>query len=171
MRAWLTLSVIILLVFTACQKEGARKRSGTVPVARKVKVEDRELKAWEKMLDEETYHTRLKAYNNPFKPFFVKKKPVRTVSHVSSPLQKWSLKELRFTGVICKRGRCWALIEDPTGKGYMVAQGARIGSEGGVIIKISRRGYLLVQEKVYDFLGQEHLKQYKIYLRPTEESS
>ncbi|QJA05568.1 pilus assembly protein PilP [Thermosulfurimonas marina] len=159
--------LILLCLVSACKKEappakrGARKAPPPAP-----KLVDRELQEWEKVLGQGVYHTQLRGAFDPFKPFFrettpeVSRKPL-------SPLEKWSLAELKLTGIVKKGRHRWALIEDPTGKGYMVKVGTRIGNRGGYVAEIGD-SYILVKEKTVDFLGKERIITSKIPLRPTE---
>ncbi|MBX6423654.1 pilus assembly protein PilP [Thermosulfurimonas sp. F29] len=132
-------------------------------------LKDQELARWEKILAAETYHTRLRGFSNPFEPFFRERSRGRKKRVALSPLERWTLQELRLTGIVKKNGRRWALIEDPSGKGYFVSVGTRIGPNQGYITRIGK-DFIMVRERVVDFLGREKVREIKISLRPTEEA-
>jgi len=163
---WFLLTNVIFLV--SCKKEERNTISSTVKPKKEVKIIDEDLEKWKNILKAGTYHTRLVGYGNPFAPFF-KEKPREKPRKPLSPLERWSLKELKLTGIVQKGKRRWALIEDPSGKGYMVSVGTRIGQNEGYLAKIGN-DYILVKEKSTDFLGNEIIKEIVIKLRPTEEN-
>ncbi|RUM89836.1 MAG: hypothetical protein DSZ24_00175 [Thermodesulfatator sp.] len=170
MKLLRTLGVLILLIsLGACRKPSLRKpttpQKGPSPT---IKVEDRQLEAWRKVLKKEVYHTRLIGWTNPFKPFFLEVAPKKAPRRPLTPLEKWSLGELKLTGIINTGRQRLALIEDPTGKGYFVTEGTKIGDRGGYIAEIGDN-YILVKEKTVDFLGKEKIVTTKISLRPAEE--
>ncbi len=160
---------LLLIGLWACERKTSPPVSPKpATTKRRVVVEDKELKQWEKTLAAGTYKTRLVGYGNPFAPFF-KERPRPRTERPLSPLERWSLKELKLTGIVQKGPRRWALIEDPSGKGYFVTVGTRIGPNEGYIARIGP-DYILVKEKVTDFLGNVVVRETKIKLRPTEES-
>ncbi len=169
MKKWFFVAFIVSLMLGGCKKEESKPVIRKTSLKEKLVIQDKELMNWEKILATETYHTRLQGYPSPFEPFFKEKKVSRTSFRPLSPLERWSLKELKLTGIVRKDSRKWALIEDPSGKGYFVSEGTRIGSNGGYIAKIGQ-DYILVKEKIVDFLGQERVREVKISLRPTEET-
>ncbi len=65
-----------------------------------------------------------------------------------SPLQSFGLDQLKLVGIIWQIDEGRALIEDPTGKGYIVSEGAAIGLRDGKIAKISREGVFVAEESV-----------------------
>ncbi len=169
MKIWIFIVLIVCFLLSGCKKKEPQISPKKPVVKKKIIFEDKELEKWEKILASETYHTRLQGFPSPFEPFFKEKKPLKTSVRPRSPLEKWSLKELKLTGIVSKGSKRWALIEDPSGKGYFVSRGTRIGSNGGYIAKIGK-DYILVKEKVVDFLGKERTREIKISLRPTEET-
>jgi len=164
----LSFLLLCLLFLLSCQKEKELGSSSQIRPRKESKIIDEDLEKWKTILKAETYHTRLVGYGNPFAPFF-KEKPKEKARRPLTPLERCSLKELRLTGIVKKGRRRWALIEDPSGKGYLVSVGTKIGQNKGYIAKIGE-DYILVKEKVTDFLGNEIIKKVVIKLRPTEES-
>lgn len=122
--------------------------------------------------DEKSFDPKL--MRDPFKPFIkidekpreVKVKPVVFVP--KTPLQRFPLEELKFTGVIWSKSRTpEALIEDPVGKGYRVGVGTLVGNRGAKIVKILPEN-LVVEERVIDVLGEENINLITILLHKPE---
>ena len=62
-----------------------------------------------------------------------------------NPLLSRDLSEFRLKGVIWNIKSPYAMVEDPTGRGYIVKLGSRIGRNNGEIISITR-GEIVVLE-------------------------
>lgn len=65
-----------------------------------------------------------------------------------TPLQRFDLANLKVVGVISYPEGNRALIEDPEGKGYVVAEGTGIGLKNGVIKNISPKGVVVEEEEI-----------------------
>jgi type IV pilus assembly protein PilP len=106
---------------------------------------------------------------DPFEPLFKKTsskkedivltpKPTPK-GHVPGELEKIDLSQLKLTGIIIASDRNLGLVQEASGKGYVISKGTHIGTRGGrvsailknkVIIKetmVSADGRTLVQEK------------------------
>jgi type IV pilus assembly protein PilP len=106
---------------------------------------------------------------DPFEPLFKKTsskkedivltpKPTPQ-EHVQGELEKIDLSQLKLTGIIIASKRNLGLVQEASGKGYVISKGTHIGTRGGrvsailknkVIIKetmISSDGRTLIQEK------------------------
>lgn len=119
------------------------------------------------MYDEKSFDPKI--MRDPFKPFIrleekPKEKPKPVVVVPKTPLQRFTLEELKFTSVVWSRTRTpEALIEDPQGKGYKVGIGAFMGNRGAKIVKIMPES-LVVEERVVDVLGEENINLITILL-------
>jgi len=90
---------------------------------------------------------------DPFRPYlFVGKK-----RDVTSPLQKYDLGQITLKAVIWGVADARAMVEDPTGKGYVIAMGSDIGKNSGKVIKIEDRK-VLVRETYVDYTGHATTK-------------
>jgi type IV pilus assembly protein PilP len=90
---------------------------------------------------------------DPFKPFiFVNKKADRT-----SPLQKFDVGQITLKAVVWGVNNAKAMVEDPTGKGYVVQVGTDIGKNNGKVIGIKDR-QVLVRETYVDYTGRATTK-------------
>lgn len=65
------------------------------------------------------------------------------------PLEKYSLEQLRITGMIMKDGIMYAIIRSPDGKNNYVTKGNYIGTNYGKIIEINE-SQLKLEERVQD---------------------
>jgi type IV pilus assembly protein PilP len=74
-----------------------------------------------------------------------------------TPLQKYSLDQLKVVGVIDGTTVRKALIEDDAGKGYVVGVGDAVGNQGGRIVAI-RPDQIVIQETLTDPLGEEKVR-------------
>jgi len=87
-----------------------------------------------------------------------------------TPLEKIDLSQLKLVGVIRAGSGNKAMVEDATGKGYIVTKGTRIGVHSGEVSKIER-DRLHVQEMSEDIFGRpkESQKELKLQKPPGEE--
>jgi type IV pilus assembly protein PilP len=64
--------------------------------------------------------------------------------HCDAPLCRYSLDELKLTGIISGMGNPVAVIESPRGKGYSVYRGSKVGRYG-VVKQVLRDGVVVLQ--------------------------
>nr|HID59890.1 hypothetical protein [Desulfobacterales bacterium] len=97
---------------------------------------------------------------DPFRPLFdtgagtvapVKKRRKRDIP--LTPLQKVELSQLRLVGIVFSGKEKRALVEDASGKGYIVTRGTYIGTHFGKVIKILK-DRIIIEEEIEDFLGR-----------------
>lgn len=70
-----------------------------------------------------------------------------------TPLQKYELKDLKLVAVVVAENGPTAMLEDPTGYGYVVRTGMLVGPNEGVVERVTRTG-IIVKEKIYNSLGE-----------------
>ncbi|MBW2367547.1 MAG: pilus assembly protein PilP [Deltaproteobacteria bacterium] len=87
-----------------------------------------------------------------------------------TPLEKIDLSQLKLVGIIRAGSGNKALVQDATGKGYIVTNGTHIGIHSGKVTKIER-DRLLVQELAEDIFGRpkKSQKELKLQKPPGEE--
>ena len=86
------------------------------------------------------------------------------------PIQSFETEKFKVAGIIAGMKENRALIIDPAGKGYVVKEGMLIGSNGGIISKISATS-VEVQEKFRDDNGHVRKRSIKLTLiRKSKES-
>jgi type IV pilus assembly protein PilP len=115
---------------------------------------------------------------DPFAPIF---KEVPTVPMESAekkivrrrpltPLEKIDLSQLKLVGVIRAESGNHAMVEDATGKGYVIKTGSYVGIYGGRVVQIER-DRVFVEEEVEDIFGKISVsrKELKLQKPPGEE--
>lgn len=102
---------------------------------------------------------------DPFKPVLGTDEPESATDRVGqekekrekripqSPIEMVDLSQLKLTAVILAPGRNLAMVEDATGKGYIVKKGTYIGNREGRVTEISP-DRLIVTERGTDDLGK-----------------
>jgi Tfp pilus assembly protein PilP len=103
---------------------------------------------------------------DPFRSFLLDKAE-RAEGEVEGPLEKFDLAQLSLEAVIWQTGNARALIADPSGETYIVAEGARIGKNEGRVIGIED-GLVRVKETYVDYLGRETTKDIEMRMRRNE---
>lgn len=86
---------------------------------------------------------------------------------VSSPLERFDLSQLVVTGIVWETDSARALIEDPAGKGYIVAVGTSIGKNKGKVVKIEDNR-VWVKETYVDFHDRATTKEVEMRLYDTQ---
>lgn len=114
-----------------------------------------------------------RAYNgegkiDPFAPLY-KDKPVsvkkskRKKRMPQTPLERIDISQLKLVGIIVASSGNRALVEESTGKGYVIKQGTYIGVNSGKVVNI-RKEKVVVEEEVEDLFGKLKLRQREIKL-------
>jgi type IV pilus assembly protein PilP len=80
----------------------------------------------------------------------------------NQPLCRYSLDELKLSGVISGMANPVAVIEGPQGKSYQVSRGTQVGRNGGVVKRVLRDA-IVVAEVAPD--GQGLVREYETVLR------
>lgn len=78
-----------------------------------------------------------------------KNKYAPDINRRKEPLEKYSLDQLKITGMIVKQGKMFAIIRSPDGKNNYVTKGNYIGTNYGQIIDIDE-SQLKLEERVQD---------------------
>ncbi len=116
------------------------------------------------------YH--LKSERDPFKSFIT----VRTAApasktkapRIKTPLQRYSLDQLKVVGIIAGGKMRKALLEDDVGKGYVVSVGDAVGRQGGKITSI-RKDRIIIERAYSDVLGNKKVRRITKKLYVSEE--
>ena len=88
-------------------------------------------------------------------------------SAARGPLEQFDVSQLTLLGVVWDDENSRALIVDPSGMTYVVAEGAKIGKNAGRVIDIGDN-LVVVKETYVDFLGEETTKDIEMRIRVTE---
>ena len=87
-----------------------------------------------------------------------------------TPIEKVDLSQLKLVGIIRAPSGNKALVEDASGKGFVIKKGARIGINSGRVIKILKN-IVIVEEEAESISGKKTLVQRELKLQkpPGEE--
>lgn len=109
---------------------------------------------------------------DPFEPLF-KEEPEsepqvtgkkKTKRLPQTPLERVSLSQLKVSAIIRAPSGNRALVEDATGKGYVVTNGTYMGLNSGKVIKIEK-DRIVVEEEIENVLGELTLKNTELKLQ------
>ena len=107
---------------------------------------------------------------DPFQPLFQNKpKKVATNKKLKkrrirrTPLEKIDIGQLKLTGIIFKKSGNKALVEEASGKGYIIAKGTPIGTRWGKVVKIKKES-VIVEEEGEDIMGKITLEKRELKL-------
>ena len=104
---------------------------------------------------------------DPFRSFLWERPEILAELPVEGPLEKFDLGQLSLLAVVWKTGSARALVQDPSGGNFIVAEGARIGKNSGLVTRIED-GLVVVRETYVDYLGQETRKDIEMRMRRNE---
>ena len=120
----------------------------------------------------EKYYSR-KGRNDPFEPFLHEPEPQAPAGSEAklnqrvpqTPLEKIDLAQLKLTGVLRAENKTRALVQEVSGKGYIVDEGTYIGNKGGQVSKILK-DRITVSEKALDVFGKITVVERELKLQP-----
>jgi type IV pilus assembly protein PilP len=99
---------------------------------------------------------------DPFTPLYKEeaKKEAETIvakpkapERPRTPLEKLDLGQLKLTAIVTTQGDRRALVEEASGKGYVVEVGTRIGLERGAVVEIER-DRIVIEHTAEDEFGK-----------------
>ncbi|MGA3085411.1 MAG: pilus assembly protein PilP [Thermodesulfobacteriota bacterium] len=70
------------------------------------------------------------------------------------PLEQFEVNEYELVSIVSGSGIKKAMVQDLTGKGFLIQVGTRIGKRNGKVIRITDR-QVVVEEPFQDFLGRK----------------
>ncbi len=107
------------------------------------------------------YHYDPTGKPDPFRSFVTALKKTEVASQ-STPLERFDLTQLRLDGIVWGE-KPRALVRDPSGRAYIVAEGTAMGKNDGRVIRIDDN-VLIVKETYVDFLGKATTKDIEMRL-------
>lgn len=104
---------------------------------------------------------------DPFEPLFkdepvFRKKKKKRIPR--TPLEKLSLGQLKLVAIIRAPSGNKALVEESSGKGYVIKKGTYIGLNSGKIIKIEKDN-IIIEEEIQDIQGNIEVRQRELKLQ------
>lgn len=105
---------------------------------------------------------------DPFKPLFQEKpklarKSQRKKRLPQTPLERIDISQLKLVGIILASSGNRALVEESTGKGYVIKKGTYIGTNSGKVVKINKET-VIVEEEIEDVSGKVVVRKKEIKL-------
>jgi type IV pilus assembly protein PilP len=104
---------------------------------------------------------------DPFRSFILDQQASRDLAHDRGPLEQFELAQLALHAVVWDTPRPRALVTDPSGRGYIVAEGTPIGKNEGRVTKITDN-LLVVRETYVDYLGERTEKDIEMRVRQSQ---
>jgi type IV pilus assembly protein PilP len=106
---------------------------------------------------------------DPFEPLFKEEAVVATakLQHKKriprTPLERIDLSQLKLVGIIMAASGNRALVEESSGKGYVIKEGTYIGTNGGKIVSIHKET-VTVEEELEDVYGKLTIRKKELKL-------
>ncbi|HNR12490.1 MAG TPA: pilus assembly protein PilP [Thermodesulfobacteriota bacterium] len=114
------------------------------------------------------------AYNSegrpdPFKPFILEARRIQDETAITSlnPLQRYDISQLKLVAVIWQLDIPTAMVEDSSGKGYIVTKGTQVGKNNGVVAEVGEKEVVVTEEFV-NLLGETKSRDVRIKLHQEE---
>jgi Tfp pilus assembly protein PilP len=122
--------------------------------------------------NQEVFVYRPTSERDPFKSFVTTRTErvakTQKAPRIKTPLQRYSLDQLKVVGIIAGGTMRKALLQDDVGKGYVVSAGDAVGSEGGMITSI-QEDRIIIESTYRDVLGNEKVRRITKKLYVSEE--
>lgn len=88
-------------------------------------------------------------------------------TQTKGPLEEYDLSQLQVAGLVWKAERRRALVIDPSGQGYVVEEGDKIGKNNGRVLEIGDSS-MRVREEYVDFHGEATTKEIDMRIRQSQ---
>jgi type IV pilus assembly protein PilP len=102
---------------------------------------------------------------DPFRSFVLE--TAKTQRTERGPLEQFDLSQLALVAVVWNVGNPRALVQDPSGRGYIVREGTPIGKNDGLVTRIDD-AMLIVKESYVDYLGERTEKDIEMRVRQSQ---
>jgi type IV pilus assembly protein PilP len=86
---------------------------------------------------------------------------------IKGPLEEYDLSQLEVAGMVWRGDKRRALVIDPSGQGYVVEEGDKIGKNDGRILEIGD-SLMRVREEYVDFHGEKTTKEIDMRIRQSQ---
>ena len=113
-------------------------------------------------------YVAVKDRRDPFRSFIEEQK-LRLAKTERGPLEQFDLSQLTVVAVVWGTGRPRALVEDPSGRGYVVQVGTPIGKNDGSVTSSIWDNAVVVRETYVDYLGAQTSKEIEMRTGSTTE--
>jgi type IV pilus assembly protein PilP len=103
---------------------------------------------------------------DPFRSFVLDRLREQA-GETKGPLEEYDLMQLEVAGLVWKAEKRRALVIDPSGQGYVVEEGDRIGKNNGRVLEIGDSS-MRVREEYVDFHGEATTKEIDMRIRQSQ---
>jgi len=167
-RWWALGLALSLPLVAACGEEESSGPTIVAPTKKKAKKKKDAGSAPEAAVVEEPYVYSPVGKRDPFRSALenVKEDEVRT-ERILSETEIYDLDQYKLTGLVTGTSQPLAMVEDPNGVGHGLRIGDRIGKQGGIVRRITKRA-VIVREQSRNALGEVNAVDIEIPLRPEE---
>lgn len=86
---------------------------------------------------------------------------------IKGPLEEYDLSQLEVAGMVWRGDKRRALVIDPSGQGYVVEEGDKIGKNDGRVLEIGD-STMRVREEYVDFHGEKTSKEIDMRIRQSQ---
>jgi len=105
---------------------------------------------------------------DPFKPLFREQpdlpKPKKKKRRIPrTPLEKVALSQLKLVGIIMAQSGNRALVQEASGKGYIIKKGTYIGLNSGKVVQI-KKDKVVIEEEIENLVGKLMIRNKEISL-------
>jgi len=105
---------------------------------------------------------------DPFQPLFrakqeLARKKKRKKRLPQTPLERIDISQLKLVGIVLASSGNRALVEESSGKGYVIKKGTYIGTNSGKVVQIKKET-VIVEEEYEDVFGKVATRQRQIKL-------
>lgn len=151
-------------------KQPVRQAKPSKVAATKAKEAPDELSGDTKMAAIESPRYSAQGRIDPFEPLFKKKrgeakvwKPKRGQRVPRTPLERIDLSQLKLVAIVEARSGNKAMVEESSGKGYVIEKGTFIGTNAGKVVSIDMNK-VLVKEEFEDNMGNVKVRDTELKL-------
>ncbi len=104
---------------------------------------------------------------DPFRSFHWEQVRANRPKGERGPLEQFDLSQLSVVAIIWSTNRARALVQDPSGRGYVVSVGDQIGKNDGRVIQIEDN-LVLVKESYFNFLAEKSTRDVELRIRTSQ---
>ena len=166
----------VLCYLSGCggnSKPPAEKKTETTAKTTVTKKAPKTVKKTEQPVVEETaYHYDPMGKKDPFLPLIKEGDKISDsllVKGPLTPLQKYSLAELKLVAVLQAGEQSKAMVEDSKGDGYILSKGTLIGDKYGEVTQIKNNEVVIVEKEIDVSSGEINDKTVSLILHKPEE--
>lgn len=103
---------------------------------------------------------------DPFRSFLWVE-PEELAAQIQGPLEQYEVKQLSLLAIVWDTGNRRALVRDPSGKTFIIAEGTPVGKNSGHVTQIDDN-LVVVKETYVNLMGEETTNEVEMRIRSSE---